>query len=238
MRIALCDDHEILLNQLHTLIIKYSVTTKQDYKIHQFLRPSELYTFMEKEPIDLIFMDLEFANCKEDGIEWSTKIKKQFPTTLIIILTAYESRYKEGYIARAFRFMTKPIHEKELFENLSACKQEFLLLKPLNIQRRGISHEICMQDVLYLSAQFGGCELWTASNLFFCDESLLHFEETLPCDIFFRCHKKYLVNLTKITEFDNHSCTLTSGEKLPISRRRWRDFQIAYMKCDTLGYRR
>lgn len=238
MRIALCDDHEILLKQLQSFILKYNELTGQEDKIYQFSLPSELYSFMKNEPVDLIFMDLEFANSSEDGIEWSMKIKKQFPNTLIIILTAYESRYKEGYVARAFRFMTKPIQERELFENLSASRQEFLLLQPISFRRRGANHEICVHDILYLSAQFGGCEVWTSSNLFFCDESLMHWEETLPSDIFFRCHKKYLVNLTQIAEFDNRFCTLTNGEKLPISRRRWKDFQVAYMKCDTLGYRR
>lgn len=236
MRIAFCDDQENVMMELNNLVLKYNEENQLQDDLFFFSTPSKLYSFLQTEKMDLIFMDLEFHDISEDGIKWSKKILKQFPHIMIIILTAYESRYKDGYVARAFRFMTKPIQEKELFENLYACRQELLLTQTVSLPRRGIVHNIPIRSILYISAQSGGSELWTGSNLFCCEESLLYWEKKFPPNIFFRCHKKYLVNLMHVTEFNNQFCTLINGEKIPISRRKWKTFQIAYMKCDVYGY--
>lgn len=236
MRIAFCDDQKVIIEKLEELVRKFNVQNQFQDDLFSFSSPLELYSYMQTEKIDLIFMDLEFTDISEDGIEWSKKILKQFPHTIIIILTAHESRYKDGYVARAFRFMTKPIEEKELFENLYACRQELQLTQTISLSRRGIVHEIPLEDILYFSAQSGGTELWTCSDMFCCEESLLQWEMQLPENIFFRCHKKYLINLTHVEEFNNNFCTLRNGEKIPVSRRKWKAFQIAYMKCDVCGY--
>lgn len=236
MRIAFCDDEKITIEKLDYLVRKYNKQNKLPDDLLYFSKPSKLFSYMQEEKINLIFMDLEFCDTSEDGIEWSKKIIKQFPQTIIIILTAYESRYKEGYVARAFRFMTKPISEKELFDNLDAYHQQLQLTETISLSRRGITHKIPLQDIYYFSAQSGGSELWTFSNMFSCEESLIHWESQLPDNIFFRCHKKYLINLTHVIDFNKQFCTLVNGEKIPISRRKWKEFQIAYMKYDIHGY--
>lgn len=236
MHIAFCDDHKIISEELNKMITKFNQQNHLEDDLIYFSTPSKLYSYMQTSKIDVVFMDLKFSNTSEDGIEWSKKILKQFPRTIIIILTAYESRYKEGYTARAFRFMTKPIQEKELFENLYACREELQLTQSISLLRHGVPHEIFLKDIFYLSAQSGGSELWTRSNMFSCEKSLLQWEHQLPTTLFFRCHKKYLVNLVHIESFDNRVLTLINGEKIPVSRRKWKAFQIAYMKCDIHNY--
>lgn len=237
MRIAMCDDNKAISNELNTMIQKFAKKYYVPVEFFYFAKPSKLYEYIEDNPIDLIFMDLEFCNPSEDGIEWSKRISKKAPRIIIIVLTAYERRYKEGYEARVFRFMTKPIQEKELFNNLAVSLEELELTASISITRRGIQQNILINEICYLSAQSGGSELWTRSDMYFCDESLLQWEQKLPASIFFRCHHKYLVNLTYVTDFANHVLTLINGEKIPVSRRKWKAFQIAYMKWDTKHYR-
>lgn len=237
MRIALCDDQESISEQLSMLIMKFNMENQYQNELSSFSTPSRLYDYMNMSQVDLIFMDLEFCNTSEDGIEWSKKILKKFPHTMIIILTAYTERYKEGYVARAFRFMTKPVQERELFENLYACMEELQLTQSVSLSRRGISQNILIRDICYLSAQSGGSEVWTRTDMYYCEESLLQWEQRLPSAVFFRCHNKYMVNLTHVTGFEHQVLTLINGEKIPVSRRKWKAFQIAYMKCDTQNYR-
>ena len=232
MNIAFCDDQEVVTNQLNKLIQQFDKENRTQSSLISFSSPSKLFTYIQTNPVDIIFMDLEFPDTSEDGIEWSKIITRQFPHTILIILTAYESRYKEGFIARAFRFMTKPIQKKELFENLHHCMEELRLTQTVSLLRYGVPHEIPLRDIFYLSAQSGGSELWTRSNMFTSEKSLLQWEEQLPGTTFFQCHKKYLVNLLHVEKFENRILTLTNGDKIPVSRRKWRDFQIAYMKCD------
>lgn len=232
MRIALCDDQKTLLEELSGMINRFNEDNHLSGVLLYFSRPESLYSYMITSSIDVIIMDLVFKNTGDDGIDWSKKILRKFPNTIIIILTAYESRYKEGYEARAFRFMTKPVQEKELYNYLSACRKELQLNETISLIRRGIPQQIPLQDIFYLSAQSGGSELWTRSDMYAREESLLQWEQQLPSLIFFRCHKKYLVNLNHVTGFDNHMLTLTNGEKIPVSRRKWKAFLTAFMKYD------
>lgn len=237
MKIVLCDDQKLVAEELGAFLKKFDEKMQQKNEFAYFSKPSLLYEYMQKENVDIIFMDLEFHDDSEDGILWLKKIKKQFPRTVVIILTAYENRYKEGYEARAFRFMTKPIEEKELFDYLQVSMEELQLTESISITRRGIPYHILIRDICYLSAQSGGSELWTNTDMYICEESLLQWEQRLPSSIFFRCHSKYLVNLAHVTKFENQVLTLADGEKIPVSRRRWKAFQLAYMKFDTKDYK-
>lgn len=237
MKIVLCDDQKAVFEELEHLIKKFTKMNRMESEFLYFSKPSLLFQYMQEEPVDILFMDLEFCNASEDGILWLKKMKNQFPHMVVIILTAYENRYKEGYEARAFRFMTKPIEEKELFEYLHVSMEELQLTESISLIRRGIPHNILICDICYFSAQSGGSELWTKTNMYCCEESLLQWEQRLPMTVFFRCHSKYLVNLAHVTKFEHQVLTLVNGEKIPISRRRWKDFQLAYMKFDTKNYR-
>lgn len=233
MKIVLCDDQKGVSEELEPFIEEFANLIQQKFEFLYFSKPSTLFEYMHEEPVDLIFMDLEFFNASEDGIIWLKKIKEYFPRTLVIILTAYENRYKEGYEVRALRFMTKPIDKQELFDYLQASMEELCAVKSITIMKRGIPHDILIRDICYISAQSGGSEIWTNTDMYFCEESLLQWEQRLPMTIFFRCHSKYLVNLSRVERFENHVLTLFDGEKIPISRRKWKAFQLAYMKFDT-----
>ncbi len=233
MKVVLCDDQRSILKEIDILLNKFHVDNEAEIELIYFDKPSKLYNYLKEEKVDIIFMDLDFSDTSEDGILWAKKIKEKFSEVMIIILTAYENRYKEGYEAKAFRFMTKPVNQEELYDYLRAAMEELQLVHSISIVRRGIPRNILVKDICYFSAQSGGSELWTVEDMYCCEESLLRWEEKLPEKIFFRCHSKYLVNMSHVVDFDKQILVLDNGEKLPVSRRRWKAFQLAYMKFDT-----
>lgn len=237
MKIIVCDDQKNIYEELKELLKKFDSIHQENSELLYFPKPSLVQEYLQKQPADIVFMDLEFCDASEDGILWLKKMKSAFSHTVFIILTAYENRYKEGFEARAFRFMTKPIEERELFDYLLVSMEELQLREYISVSRRGIPHRILIHDICYLTAQSGKSELWTKNDVFFCDESLLQWEQRLSPNMFFRCHSKYLVNLTHVVSFANQIITLGNGEKIPVSRRKWKAFQLAYMKFDTKGYR-
>lgn len=236
MKLAVCDDQKNIYEELKTLIAKFDAVNQTNCELYYFSKPSLLQEHLQKETLDVVFMDLEFCDSSEDGIMWLKRMKSNFSHTIFIILTAYENRYKEGYEARAFRFMTKPIEERELFNYLAVSMEELQLRESISIMRRGIPHTILLRDICYFAAQSGKSELWTKNDMYFCDESLLQWEQRLSPNTFFRCHSKYLVNMAYVESFANQVITLANGEKIPVSRRKWKAFQLAYMKYDTKDY--
>lgn len=232
IHIAICDDKRVTTANLEELLQTYTKEKLLEVNILYFSTPSSLYDHMSQQTIDIIFMDLDFGTEHEDGIMWAKRIHKNFPHTLVLILTAYENRYKEGYIAKVFRFMTKPFSKDELYDNMNACLEELNLYKGVILTRHGKSQNIPTQDILYFAAQAGGSELKTFCSSYFCDESLLQWEEKISPNIFFRCHKKYLVNLNSVESIKDHTILLANGEKLPVSRRKWTLLKYAFIKFD------
>lgn len=230
IEIAICDDHPQAVDHIQDSLENYFSKNNTPYHTVTFPLPSALFSYMCQHPVHIVFMDLEYCTKEEDGILWSKKIHVSFPDTLVLILTAFESRYKEGYVARAFRFMTKPLIPQELEENMDDCLDELSSLKTISIVRQNVTYNIMLKDIVYLEAYAGGVAIYTVNSTFYCDESLLHWEQELPSSLFFRCHKKYLVSLSHIEKLENHSVLLDTKEKLPVSRRKWTAFQTYFIK--------
>lgn len=232
IKIAICDDKKITTANLDELLKDYMNEKLLETNIVYFSSPSSLYNYMNSNTVNIIFMDLDFGTEQEDGILWSTRIHQDFPDTLVIILTAYANRYKEGYVAKVFRFMTKPFSKDELYENMHACLEELNLYQVITLSRHGSTKTVPIKDVLYFAAHSGGSELKTVETSYYCEESLLQWEKKTSPNIFFRCNKKYLVNLNSVAQIKNHMIFLNNGEKLPVSRRKWSLLKTSYIKFD------
>lgn len=232
MQIVICDDLKPTVKDLENLLLSYEKENLLEFHITYFTTPSELYHYLQQTHVDIIFMDLDFGEEAEDGILWSTKIHHDFPQTLVLILTAYENRYKEGFVAKAFRFMAKPVSKKELYSNLNACREELNLYTTITLSTHGVTQKISTKEVLYFEAKKGGCYIKTEQILQSNDKSLSYWESKVPSSLFFRCHKKYLVNLHAIKQLKNHFILLKNGEKIPVARRKWTILKTAFMKFD------
>lgn len=80
-------------------------------------------------------------------------------------------------------------------------------------------------DILYLEANDNYCSLFLSSNekIVVC-RSLRSYQEELDPEVFFRCHKSYLVNIFYIKEYVNkrHEVTIVlhNNTNIQVARRR------------------
>lgn len=234
IQIALCDDQLQTIDQLEHYLTKYFDGHGPAFQIHKFSAPSDLFEYMGRAVVNIVFMDLEYGSEKEDGVLWTKRIHDAFPGTLVMILTAYEQRYKEGYWARAFRFMTKPPIWKEFEENMDDCLGELGGLRSIRIRQKSTDLQIAVKDILYIEAYVGESAIHTRDKVYNSDESLLQWEERLLDNHFFRIHKSYLVNMSHVTDIlsNQHEVILDQTVRLPVSRRKWTEFQSSFMRYD------
>ena len=235
IEIAFCDDYQADAGGLEKGLQEYFARKNVEYAFHTFTTPSGAFHYMEQHPIHILFMDLEFGNDKEDGIHWTRIINDTFPNTLVLILTAHEHRYKEGYRARAFRFMTKPLLAKELEENLDDCMMELEAFSTIAVRQKNTELLLPANSIVYLEAYIGGSTLHlTGDKLYHCEENLTWWAEQLQSPPFFRIHKSYLVNMAHITDIlpNHHTVLIDSFLRLPVSRRKWTEFQRSFIRYD------
>jgi two-component system LytT family response regulator len=63
-------------------------------------------------------------------------------------------------------------------------------------------------------------------------KTLKDYERTLEEEHFFRCHRRYLINLSKVNGYskvDGGYVSMSNGDEVPIGRRRLRDFRQKFL---------
>lgn len=232
--IGICDDQKVLIESLRKELQRYfkQLDQEMEYEISAYSRPEELFSDIGEKNFSIVFMDLLFDAPDQDGIWWSKKIHDLYPDTLLIILTAYEERMKEGFYARAYRFMTKPLIWLELKNNMDACLEELKEMSRIEIVIRGEKLFVELKNVIAVEAHVGGSILHVVNNSYDCSYGLVKWEEKLPESLFFRCNRKYLVNLYHIQKLDKHYVHLSDGKMLAVSRRKWTELQKQFIKYD------
>jgi DNA-binding LytR/AlgR family response regulator len=224
MRVAVCDDEKIIRNITVRLLQEYSKLVSIDLEILTFSSGEELLRY-DKE-LQIVLMDIEMEGI--DGIQTTEKMYHKSPNTIVILLTSHIKRFKDGYKVHAFRFMTKPISKEEFKEYMNDAIAEVLGNKVINLRKDGIDLKLNVKSILYISAQLGYTEIWTAKDTYRSENSLVMWEEQLDPKLFFRCHKKYLVNISQIEDL-TMNIVLKSGEIIEVSRRKYPELREIFM---------
>ena len=224
MRVAICDDNRIIRNITTQLLQEYSNRMSADFDIVPFSSGEELLKCAKE--FHIVLMDIEMGGI--DGISTTSLLHQKCPDTLVILLTSHIRRFKDGYKVNAFRFMTKPIQRDEFFEYIHDAVTELLGNKVITLRKNGVDISINLKSILYISAQQGYTEIWTAKNTYRSENSLSMWEELLDPKLFFRCHKKYLVNISQIEELSD-DIILKSGDIVEVSRRKYPEIRELYL---------
>ncbi len=136
-----------------------------------------------------------------------------------------------------------PMIDKEEKENLNcmlvydvtpyiADKKQTLIKIPVTIDKEIFL--INPSEIIYIKAENIYSKIYTKEKEYFCDFSLLFFEERLPNENFYRIHRSYIVNLDKIKKVikSNQSYVLELQEtdvSLPVSRNKMSEFSKKFL---------
>lgn len=116
------DDNASVLNSLE-LFLKYHFE-----RIIVLKTPNLIVSTLEKEPVDIILLDMNFTagvNTGNEGLYWLGRITERDPQAVVIMITAYGDidlavkAIREG----AFDFITKPWDNNKLLATLKAALQ-------------------------------------------------------------------------------------------------------------------
>lgn len=224
MRIAVCDDDKIIRNITVRLLQEYSKQMSIDFDIITFASGEELLAYSKE--IQIILMDIEMDQI--DGIAATGRLHHRNPDTIVILVTSHVRRFKDGYKVNAYRFMTKPIHKDEFTEYMNDAVAEVLGRRIITLRKEGVDVTINMKSILYVSAQQGYTEVWTTKNSYRSENSLITWEEQLDPKLFFRCHKKHLVNISQIEDLSDR-IKLKNGDIIEVSRRKHAQLREVFM---------
>lgn len=226
--IAVCDDEEYIHDKIRQLMKIYGEEKKVDCILNHFYAASELLSF--QNPFDILLLDIEMPEM--DGIEAAFRLEKRGMDCKIIMLTCRVDRFKDAFKIGALRFVTKPIEKGELFEAVDDARMRMVGRGMVRVSHDGRSYLVMQKDIVYVMADSSATKVFTEKCEYRSENTLSSWEEQLDKRIFFLCHRSYLVNLSKIMQIEKTVAVLTTGEKVPVARRKCTELLQAYMEFD------
>lgn len=219
MKIAVCDDEIVFIKKIY-----HYLWQQPDCSAECFLSPSELLKKYDAgERYDIVFLDILMAPL--NGVELARKIRSCDQRAILIFLTSCLEYAPAGYEVNAFRYLLKPVTEEDISSVLREAQKELEARHTLLLNTPECEFLLHIQELQYLEADNKDTTLYYMGDTITMRKGLHEFEKLLPEAFFFRIHRKYLVNLAHVREFDEGRVTLDCGRTLPMSRRRGRIFR-------------
>ncbi len=225
IRVAVCEDEEVLLNQLENwvrvILDRHSIQSH----IESYVNSSAL---LARDAFDILLLDIEMKPLS--GMELAKKLRVRGDESKLIFITAYPQYAVEAYDVQAFHYLVKPVDierlEKVLLQVCSSLQKEHQ--QAIAIRQGSGIRRIPLEQILYLEVLDRKIYLHTEGEAVPFYGKLEELEPTLP-KIFFRCHRSYIVNFIHVQRYGKGDVLLDNEESIPLSKRRYKDFGLAFM---------
>ena len=233
MKIAICDDDSLVLQELSNLLNQYRAQNHSHLEYEVFSCPLELIAQFEKGVhYDIVLLDIYMPGI--NGIQCAKDIRAIDNFVKIIFLTSSAEYAVESYSVSAYQYLLKPLHKERLFSILSlleaeldACAQNFFAFKsPKGIVKIALSKlEYCEVSARKLLLHM------ITGEEYECNFHMNEFEEYLKeYKMFLKPHRSFLVNMDYIRQLTPTSIIMESGTKLPIPKEKSTHIKHTYME--------
>jgi len=204
---------------------------------------------IESEKIDLVFLDIMMPST--DGFQLLESLEKR--DFAIVFTTAHSEFALKAIKAGAIDYLQKPIDISELQEAVKrvalnvkqSSKTEEVettvrkVLHEMGLNTNSSNSEIAIptrngleivrhKDIVRLEGNDSYTTIYLQDGRkFLSSKTIKVYEDHLPSKYFFRVHKSHVVNLSYLkayTRIDGNIAILTTGDQVPVARRKLQNF--------------
>ena len=199
MKCLIVDD-----NKMARMAMKQLVNQVKDLElVKECADAMEAYNIINKEPIDLLLLDIEMPGMT--GLELTKNLGNKRP--LIIFTTAKTDYAVEAFELNVVDYLIKPITParflqavERALDALSSRREEVKLSEQgfVFVKDNGVLKRINVDEILFLEAMGDYVKVHTLQKFHVLHATLKSIEEKLPPSKFIRVHRSYIVALSKI----------------------------------------
>ncbi len=222
------DDEPLALQVITDYVSKTPFLTLTD----TFDNPLDALEFINQEPVDLIFLDIQMPDLS--GIEFTRSLN---PRPKIIFTTAFEKYALEGFKLDVVDYLLKPFGYEEFLKAVQKARKlidlerkalhqvevnnKFLFLKSEYKIRR-----INFNDIIYIEGLKDYVKVYIQNDPkpILSLNTLKALEKKLPDSKFMRVHRSFIVNLDKINTIER-SRIVFGKVYIPVSEQYKEKFQ-------------
>lgn len=234
--IGICEDREEDARCLSSALKKAAAEFGKTARIYVYTTGSDF--LKEYTPVfDLIFLDVQLPDINGDKI--AMELRKRDRRVYLVFVSLFSDSISIGYEYEAKNYLLKPFRyvniRNELnrylkYENLN--RQQYMLLPNRKDHLKIYFSKLRFIETDSLHRQLifhydGECFSHTGK--------ISDFVRMLPQTFFFRCCNSHLVNLLYVShiaaDLNRYSIYLITGEELPLSRDKKKDFLFRLQKA-------
>jgi DNA-binding LytR/AlgR family response regulator len=219
------DDEPIALEIIKNLSSKISFIEVKNFFTDAF----EAIDFLQKEKIDLIFLDIKMPDIS--GIDFLKAINKP---PMVVFTTAYSEHAVQSFELDAIDYLLKPFSQARF---LKACNKAYEQYKLKNniISSAGNPESIfiksgydqihvALNDILYVESNGNYMQFVLSNQKILSRLTMNETEELLPAFSFIRIHRSYIVAKKQISKIEKNAIWIKQTE-LPIGAAYLKDIQ-------------
>ena len=202
----------------------------------QFGHPTDAIAYLEKNEIDLLFLDVEMPDMS--GIDL---LKSLQAPPMTVLTTAYTDYALEGFDLGVIDYLVKPIRLERFISAVNKAR-EYLRLQELSSQTVASPDEnhiflkadrkfvkVFLDDILYIQGMKDYVMVYTAENRIITAMNMKTINSQLDSTRFVRVSKSYIINVSQIVEVKNNAIMIGDVE-IPMGKKYKEHFLDNYIK--------
>lgn len=190
--------------------------------VGSYTNPIEAVALLQKEKIDLVFLDIQMP-----GLTGMQVIQSLTTKPMFIFITAYDRYALESYNLDVVDYLVKPM---SLERFIKACNKAWAIYNLRNNKAENVSQpeyffinadysllKVVFADIIYIEGlkDYVKIHLKSATNPLVARMSFKSLEEELPPSLFLRIHKSYIISKQYVTAIKKNS-VFVNGLELPV----------------------
>lgn len=225
LRIAVCDDNKVVLEDEAKLIAKVLNKKNINNIVKCFENPESLLS--SSMIYDIVFLDVEIGIL--NGIKTAEELKRKNKDCLVIFITNHWEYLDNAFDVHAFRYWKKPIEEEKLSIGIDAAVRELEAVKrTITVNAGNGNVEIYVKDIVYIYVSNKISRIVsTKGEIYTYDtyKSICERLSVLGC--FGEPYRGYYVNFTYVQNYTQDKLICSYKDQiceLNVSRRKYMEF--------------
>ncbi|MDZ4064439.1 MAG: LytTR family DNA-binding domain-containing protein [Coriobacteriia bacterium] len=189
---------------------------------------AEALQLIKAIPYDVVFLDIDMPGLS--GVDLAESLDGLEKQPAIVFVTAHSEHAVKAFEVSATDYLVKPVEASRLsqaIERIEPTRHQQARVERIPVEKAGKKLLLQVEEIYYIMAKDDYSYLHTDGERYLSTISLANLENKLESAGFFRVHRRYLVNLSRVKEVvPMYGGTLlltlgdTDGTQVPVSRRR------------------
>lgn len=236
-RVVICDDDAVFCELLEKAILSYLSAHNKKYSINVYQSIGELQSDLAKGcTIDILFLDIEFAHEKLNGVDLANYIRKILRDDYIeiVYISSQEKYAMQLFETRPLHFLIKPIQKREVADVLGkVARIREIRKKFFTYKYRSKRFRIELGAINYFISEGRRIRIVCTSNReFLFNGKISSVLQELDENGFFSPHKSYVVNYYAVEQWGRSEMIIRNGDYIPISRTKENEMKALQLKYE------